>query len=187
MDNSDAHEAQIGQRLYHAEMSDPAGRLVDTTRLSDRDVQEVNRIMSAMGNLRHAEERLSRISSEYMKLNTTDMRALHFIMVCENAKQIAKPRDLAEHLNISTASTTKMLDRLEHAGHIRREPHPQDRRSLSIVVTPETREAATQTVGAQHAKRFIVASSLSSAERAAVAKFLEELAAELTLPDDMWR
>lgn len=45
------------------------------------------------------------------------------------------PRELADELDISTASTTKLLDRLERSGHLTRVPHPADRRSVTIQAT----------------------------------------------------
>src|SRR5699024_7195648 len=79
-------------------------------------------------------------------------------------------------LGISSASTTKLLDRLERGGHIERRPHPHDRRALALSVTERTREAAEATIGHEHARRFRIAASLDEAEREIVARFLNALA-----------
>jgi DNA-binding MarR family transcriptional regulator len=44
-------------------------------------------------------------------------------------------RDDAAHLGISSGSATGLVDRLESAGHVRRQPHPSDRRRLVIAPT----------------------------------------------------
>src|SRR5690606_22530967 len=93
---------------------------------------------------------------------------------------------IATHLGISSASTTKLLDRLEEAGHVARSPHPSDRRALSITIAPATRQAAMTTVGRQHARRFLAAARLSAAEREAVIRFLTDMAAELLGGEEAW-
>ncbi|QUW20168.1 MarR family transcriptional regulator [Agrococcus sp. Marseille-Q4369] len=74
-----------------------------------------------------------------MRLGENDMRAIRYVMSAGRDGAIVTSTMIAEHLGITGPSVTKLLDRLEHAGHIRRERHPRDRRSLSIVVTDETR------------------------------------------------
>ena len=78
-------------------------------------------------------------------------------------------------MNISTASTTKLLDRLAAAGHVTRSPHPTDRRALMITITERTHEQVRDTVGRTHARRFDVAARLTPAERETVIGFLNDL------------
>ena len=132
--NEKASDSNQGGSVYHLDSSDPLGELIDRSQVSPEDIAEINRIMAAMAALRQAEEKLSEASLRYMKLNRTDMRALHFLIVAENRKQIVTPSAIAEHLGISTASTTKLLDRLERGDHILRHTHPTDRRALHITV-----------------------------------------------------
>lgn len=113
-----SQEDEATQSLYSVESSDPQSQLVDRSKLSDDDVAQINQMMAAMAQLRRAEDALSEASTRYMKLNKTDMRALHYLIVCLHRDQIAMPGDLAIHLGITTASTTKLLDRLAKGGHI---------------------------------------------------------------------
>jgi DNA-binding MarR family transcriptional regulator len=46
------------------------------------------------------------------------------------------PKALAESLELTTGSVTSLIDRLESAGLVERTPHPQDRRSLQLELTP---------------------------------------------------
>lgn len=131
---------------------------------------------------------MSEASQRYMKLGETDMRALRLLIAAQRQGVVVTPGSIAEHLAISTASTTKLLDRLERGGHIRRLPHPTDRRSLMIEITDDTRVAARDTVGRAHARRFDVVAALSPEERAVVADFFDALeATAVTSYDDAIR
>ncbi|WFR83253.1 MarR family transcriptional regulator [Arthrobacter sp. Y-9] len=172
--------------MYHAETADPHEELVDRSGVSPEDLQQINRVMEALAALRTAENELSDASRRYMKLNESDMRALHYLIVARNQGIVATPGGIATHLGISTASTTKLLDRLERAGHVLRQAHPSDRRALAITVTEETRAAAMNTVGRQQARRFGVAAGLAPAEREVVIRFLQEMAREITPSPEIW-
>ncbi|WP_083391724.1 MarR family winged helix-turn-helix transcriptional regulator [Microbacterium sp. LCT-H2] len=172
--------------IYDVDASDPRSTLVDRSGVAPEDLRQIGRLMEALGGLREAEQRLSQASRRYMQLNETDMRALHYLIVCDNRSVVATPSGIAHHLGVSTAATTKLLDRLEKGGHIRRAPHPTDRRALAITITPETRHAAMETVGRQQAKRFYAAARLSAAERDVVIRFLQDMTEEITLRDEAW-
>lgn len=172
--------------IYDVGANDPDGRLVQRGHLSEADLRGIGELMAAMGALRESEDKLSEASLAYMKLGRTDMRALHFLIVTANKGEIATPGAIATHLRISTASTTKLLDRLERGGHVTRAIHPADRRAFAIEITSETREAAMNTVGRQHAKRFEAAARLSDGERAIVTRFLLDTAAELDVSGEAW-
>lgn len=172
--------------IYDVDVSDPTGELIDRGSLSVAEVGEISGVMRALGALRDAEQKLSEASLRYMKLNQTDMRALHFLIACENSGVVATPGAIATHLGISTASTTKLLDRLERGGHITRSPHASDRRALAIAITAATRKSAIETVGRQHARRFNAAARLSSAERRIVTRFLADMTTEIALGDEPW-
>lgn len=178
----ESHERSI----YDLDSSDPDSRLVDRTGVSPEDIAHIGRLMASLGRLREAEEALSAASLKYMRLNETDMRALHFLIVSDNRGELATPGAIAAHLKISSASTTKLLDRLERAGHIERGPHPTDRRALAITITPATHDAAMNTVGKQHAKRFHAAARLTAAERDVVIRFMDDMAAEISTGSEDW-
>ena len=74
-----------------------------------------------------------------LKINHTDIQALQHLMLNEPMT----PGELAGRLNISTAATTAVVDRMSQRGHVLRTPHPRDRRSLLIRPSPE---AVTQTL-----------------------------------------
>jgi DNA-binding MarR family transcriptional regulator len=53
--------------------------------------------------------------------------------------QAVRMTDLANMLLFSSGGFTKLADRMEQAGLIRREPCPEDRRAIYAVLTPEGR------------------------------------------------
>jgi DNA-binding MarR family transcriptional regulator len=67
-----------------------------------------------------------------LKVNTTDLEAMQRLM----ERGPLSPSTLAQVLGISTAAVTVVVDRLVKVGHVSRQPHPTDRRSLLVVPTP---------------------------------------------------
>lgn len=155
---------------------DPSGSQDRHGALSDQDHEQVVSVLLAIKAWRESEERISLESRSYMRLNETDMKALRFIIAAKNSGVLVTAGMLADHLQISTASVTKMLDRLEKAKHITRRRHPSDRRAVVIAVTPSTHADAKATIGRRHARRFDVAAELTPEEREVVIRFLSSLA-----------
>ena len=165
--------------IFSLASSDPKGELIDRTGLDAEALEQIDRIMAEMGHLRAVERKISRASQNYMNLNETDMRAIRFLISAQHTQTAVTPSLLAKHLKITTASVTKLIDRLENGGHVVRAPHPTDRRSLCISVTRDTHRAAREQVGRHHASRFGAALRLSPAERGVVIRFLAETASDL--------
>lgn len=176
----------VSESLYELDSSDPRSELIDRSGVSGEDLAQIGRLMRSLSELRDAEQRLSDASQKYMKLSSQDMRAIHYLIVARNRGAVITPGMLTAHLRTSAASTTKLLNRLERAGHLTRHVHPTDRRAFAIEVTPETETAAMQSVGRQQAKRFHAAARLSPDEREAVIRFLQEMTAELSLDGVDW-
>ena len=172
--------------MYDIASNDPDSELIDRRGMSPADVDQISELMNAIAALREAEQHLSDVSRRYMQLGTSDMRALHYLILCRNRGIIATPGGIAQHLGISSAATTKLLDRLERAGHIVRAPHPSDRRALAISITPDTHRAARDTVGRQQSKRFYAAARLTREERDVVIRFLRDMTDEIRLGDEPW-
>jgi len=84
-------------------------------------------------------DRLDQAAADRYGLNRTDMRALDII----SAAAPLAPTDLARRLGFTTGGVTTVLDRLEHAGYVRRTPDPTDRRRL-VVQTTEATHARNQ-------------------------------------------
>lgn len=148
----------------------------DRSQLTQSEITQCMSVMEALRHWREADRVLSEASRRYMRLNESDMRAIRMLMQARKQGQIITPRDIAYEVGISSASTTKLIDRLVTGGHLIRAPHPKDHRSICISVTPQTAQAARATIGRQHARRFAAAAAMSSEEREVVVRFLTALA-----------
>ncbi|GAA1629022.1 MULTISPECIES: MarR family winged helix-turn-helix transcriptional regulator [Brevibacterium] len=172
--------------VYDVDASDPQARLVDRAGMEPVDIEQITELMTAFGELRDAEQALSEASRRYMHLNATDMRALHYLIICRHRDVLGTPRGIADHLAITPAATTKLLDRLERGGHITRAPHPHDRRAQAISITLETYTSAMETVGRAQSQRFHAAARLSRDERETVIRFLRDTKDEITSAGESW-
>lgn len=56
----------------------------------------------------------------------------------------ARPREIAQSLRITSGTLTTMIDRLETAGLVQRQPNPKDRRSILLALTDEGAGAVAQ-------------------------------------------
>jgi DNA-binding MarR family transcriptional regulator len=66
-------------------------------------------------------------------IGTTELRALARI----SEGHSLTPKQLAAALGLTTGAVTSLTDRLVDSGFLLREPHPTDRRSLTLELTPE--------------------------------------------------
>jgi DNA-binding MarR family transcriptional regulator len=67
-----------------------------------------------------------------LELNGTDLQSLHLLVL----QGWATPGQLAEWAAVTTGGMTVVLDRLERAGYVTREPNPRDRRSSIVRPVP---------------------------------------------------
>jgi DNA-binding MarR family transcriptional regulator len=75
------------------------------------------------------------------------------------------PGQLSQQLNLSSGAMTNRLDRLEAAGHIRRVPDPNDRRSVLVELTESGWKLWQASVGVQATKERLLASSMTDAQK----------------------
>lgn len=114
-----------------------------------------------------------------MDMNATDLAALRLMIMREQRAQPVSPHDIARHLRISTASTTKLLDRLELSGHLERQAHPRDRRSRVVVLTDSSRQEFYRQFGERLTAMRAVATGYSDEELRTIARFIGEICAVL--------
>ncbi|PMC05389.1 MarR family transcriptional regulator [Microbacterium sp. HSID17254] len=128
---------------------------------------------------RSAETAMRARTRASMGMNETDLVALRFLLREQKAGRIVRPIDLARMLDISTASTTTLIDRLEKGGHARREPHPTDRRAGIVVPTVSSDDEVRATLGAMHRRMLSLVDDLTDEERVVVMRFLVGMTAAI--------
>ena len=93
----------------------------------------------------------------------------------------ATPTELARRLDTSTAAMTLVLNRLEDAGHVRRDRHPSDGRKLVVTAADASSDRAYELVLPIIDGVEALVAGLDATERATVQAFLDRL---LTIYDD---
>lgn len=66
------------------------------------------------------------------------------VRLARSPGQRLRMSELAQDMTMSTSGLTRLIDRIESAGHVRREACPNDRRGLLAVLTPEGRAVAAE-------------------------------------------
>jgi DNA-binding MarR family transcriptional regulator len=131
--------------------------------------------LNALRRYRVAESAMRKRMRAAMRMNETDMLAVRFLVNAATADRQVSPKDLANHLGISSASTTVLIDRLVSSGHMQRAPHPSDGRGVLISVTPGTHAELRENFGDMHQRMMAVADELTPDEAEVVTTFLERM------------
>ncbi|WP_433797626.1 MarR family winged helix-turn-helix transcriptional regulator [Actinoplanes sp. CA-252034] len=77
-------------------------------------------------------------------LGRNDLNAIMWISEGTDSGRPITAGELATRLGLGAPATTGLLDRLENAGHVRRERDPNDRRKVTVVMQPQALQLATQ-------------------------------------------
>jgi DNA-binding MarR family transcriptional regulator len=85
------------------------------------------------------------------------------------------PGELGDLLFLTSGGVTALTHRLESAGHIRREPHPRDKRSTLLTATPEILESASELYEPLVSRIDDSSAELSPEERLTIGRFLERI------------
>lgn len=88
--------------------------------------------------------------------------------------------ELGERLGIRSASATVLVDRLEATGHLRRAPHPSDRRRTSLHPTDTAHQDVLAALEPLVRDIVHITDELDDPTAAAVLRFLTEVNAALT-------
>ena len=132
-------------------------------------------VLKSLRDYRSAETAVRRSTRDSMGMGETDILALRYLLRVQASGKAVVPKDISQFLGITSASTTSLIDRLVASGHVRREPHPTDRRSVVVVPTVESDREVRVTLGTMHRQMMAVAESLSADEARVVVKFLERM------------
>jgi DNA-binding MarR family transcriptional regulator len=133
-------------------------------------------VLTELRAYRAAEEAMRRRTREAMKMGENDLTALRFLLRSQREGRVVTPGDLAAHLGMKSASVTVMLDRLTKSGHLVRQSHPTDRRSLAVVATPGSDDEVRQTLGSMHHRMMAAATKLDAQQSEVVRGFLMAMA-----------
>lgn len=142
-------------------------------------------VLNLLRRYRTAETAMRARTRSSMHMNETDLLALRHLLRAQQRGELVRQRDLSTLLDISSASVTALVDRLERSGHVERKPHPSDRRSVVVVATSDTDREVRETLGAMHQRMIAVVDGMTAEQLVAVGAFLSGMvhAVEESSPD----
>ncbi|WP_448625964.1 MarR family winged helix-turn-helix transcriptional regulator [Geodermatophilus sp. URMC 64] len=108
-------------------------------------------------------------------LNRTDVRALVAIMDAARAGRPMTAGGLGAAVELSSASVTALVDRLERVGHVRRVRDEADRRRVVLEMSPTAMAAGAEFFGGLQRDLVGAMAGYSDEELAVVRRFLTEM------------
>ena len=108
-------------------------------------------------------------------LNPVDVSSLRLL-----GETPLSPGELSEHVALTGAATTALIDRLVHAGFLTRERSIEDRRRVTVHANEERLRAVNALYAEQGVRMAKLVSTYSADEFATILDFLEKTSAVLT-------
>jgi DNA-binding MarR family transcriptional regulator len=108
-------------------------------------------------------------------LGRTDVRALVAIMDAARRGEALTAGTLGQAVELSSASVTALVDRLERSGHVRRVRDSADRRRVGLEMTESAMAAGGEFFGALNRDLLAAMADYSGDELAVVRRFLEQV------------
>ena len=113
--------------------------------------------------------RLNGMLAERLGMTWTDLQALYVLA----NRGAASPGELARQVNLTSGAASRMIDRLERAGYVRRAPDPHDRRRVVIEADPDAVARVGGLYDELNAAHRRDLGELRSADLRALLRFLE--------------
>jgi len=129
--------------------------------------------------MRHMVDDMSRLVKEH-GLSMPQFAALQYL----HAEAPRSVSEIAEHLNLSLATTSHLVDRLVGKELLLREEDPDDRRQKRIALAPAGRALVAETHARAAATLEALLRDVTPAKRAAVERALADVVAELQAARD---
>jgi DNA-binding MarR family transcriptional regulator len=93
----------------------------------------------------------------------------------ENCAKARTPAELAEMANVTRATMTGLIDTLERDGLVKRDPDPNDRRMMSVNLTPKGEALINHILPGHFRRMAALMSSLSEIERKTLVHLLNKI------------
>ncbi|KAB1655987.1 MarR family transcriptional regulator [Pseudoclavibacter chungangensis] len=135
--------------------------------MTDESIEGVRRAMQR--HLVHAVLGNDRVAREHGLLSA-DLQVLHLLVLREDVRT---PKQISEVTGTPASTVTKLVDRLETAGYVRRTPDHADRRRTRIEPIPEAIEALHVHYARADDEFDEMSSAFSADELAIVRRYLD--------------
>ena len=127
-----------------------------------------DRIGFQLHDIVHLSRAFERQVGQALEVNATDLSAMEHLI----QEGSLTPGELSRRLDISTAATTLVVDRLVALGHAQRHPHSSDRRKVVVVPAQESVSRALQQLLPVIGGVAALTQDLSDGEREVIEAFL---------------
>ena len=117
---------------------------------------------------------LNSIASLLRPLDLTPASGL-VLSILADSEHPLPPHEIAEHLIVSRATVTGLVDSLESRGLAQRRPHPTDRRMLLVAITEKGRQRADEFRPVVHRHHRIWFEVLDDGEKERLNEMLERV------------
>jgi DNA-binding MarR family transcriptional regulator len=128
--------------------------------MSQEPIRALRELMEAGALLRH-------VLSRRAGLSETELSALDHL-----SQAALGPAEVARLLEVSTAASTGIVDRLVERGHAERRPHPADRRRIEVHLTDSGRTELVEHLGPMFRALAALDATFDEAERAVIVRYL---------------
>ena len=136
-------------------------------------------LITAMQQLRGAQQRQEARALDHSGLHSQDLRALRYIVRADRNDQPISPKDLITMLKTSSANVTNVIDRLVKKSLVTRDPHPTDRRARYLKPTGVAIHEVDAAFEEHHAALIAAANNISAEDAAITSAVLAQLTAAL--------
>ncbi|WP_166790019.1 MULTISPECIES: MarR family transcriptional regulator [unclassified Cryobacterium] len=134
----------------------------------DSSLPVSDRIGFQLHDIVHLSRAFERQVGQALEVNATDLSAMEHLI----REGSLTPGELSRCLDISTAATTLVVDRLVALGHAQRHPHSSDRRKVVVVPAQESVSRAFQQLLPVIGGVAALTQDLSDEEREVIEAFL---------------
>ncbi|MEU4400600.1 MarR family winged helix-turn-helix transcriptional regulator [Micromonospora orduensis] len=155
-----------------------------------RDTRRAQLVAEITNNLRRYAVDAQQVGHAFANLhglNPTDLQALIAVMDAELLGDPITPGRLGEQLNLSSGSVTALIDRLERAGHIRRDRDTADRRKVLLHYADQGAALAMQFFRPLGARTDTVMERFSEDELEVVQRFMAAMSESIRTHRDSVR
>lgn len=132
-------------------------------------------VLNALRRYRTAESSAQRRAREALGIGENALLALRVLLDAEKTGRTVNAKDLAEHLEITAASTSALVDRLVRSGHVERHADPNDRRGVILTATGASMRDVMRVLDQLDSRAIEAAEHLSEDEMAVVVTFLDQM------------
>ena len=123
--------------------------------------------LEALREMVSAAARMRHVVARRAGLTDTELTTLDHL-----SREPLGPAEVARRLDVSTAASTGIVDRLAARGHVERRPHPADRRRTEVHITPSGRAEVVAHLLPMFRTLDELDRSFTAEERAVVERYL---------------